>query len=382
MERADLAAGVPARDERDVVPAAALPEGRARQARRLLHPRLQPGVDQPGRVQLDRGAHRRVEDRPARGAHADLERDGLLRRLRAADGPRLRAPRPALVRDARRAVDRLPPAGAAGGPARGSAGRSSDTREVNPGEVWEENEFWIELSWRIDPDGALGIRKYFESKREPGDEADGRRVLRLHLRELGAGPARARARPRARRRSSTCAATAPSRSRARSARSTRRACPRPSSRTCGALPAARLRAERRSRPRRTSCPCRRPIRTRTAAGRSGSTSTARSCAASRRRAGKLEFYSSTLKAWGWPEHALPGYIRSHVHPESLEPGRDAADPDLPAAGPDPHAQREREVARRDRPHEPALDPPDARRRGSASRPATWCASRRASATSS
>ena len=36
------------------------------------------------------------------------------------------------------------------------------------GEVWEEDEFWIELSWRIDPDGSLGIRKYFESPYEPG----------------------------------------------------------------------------------------------------------------------------------------------------------------------------------------------------------------------
>src|SRR5487761_1528373 len=44
----------------------------------------------------------------------------------------------------------------------------ADTREINPGEVWEENEFWIELSWRIDPDGSLGVRKYFESKRQPG----------------------------------------------------------------------------------------------------------------------------------------------------------------------------------------------------------------------
>jgi anaerobic selenocysteine-containing dehydrogenase len=45
-----------------------------------------------------------------------------------------------------------------------------DTREVNPGEVWEENEFWIELSWRIDPDGALGIRRYHESKERPGEK--------------------------------------------------------------------------------------------------------------------------------------------------------------------------------------------------------------------
>ena len=40
---------------------------------------------------------------------------------------------------------------------------------MNPGEVWEENEFWIELTWRIDPDGALGIRRYFESKEKPGE---------------------------------------------------------------------------------------------------------------------------------------------------------------------------------------------------------------------
>ena len=44
------------------------------------------------------------------------------------------------------------------------------TYEVNPGEVWEEDEFWIELSWRIDPDGELGIRKHFESPYRPGEK--------------------------------------------------------------------------------------------------------------------------------------------------------------------------------------------------------------------
>jgi anaerobic selenocysteine-containing dehydrogenase len=38
----------------------------------------------------------------------------------------------------------------------------------NPGQVWEEAEFWIALTWRIDPDGSLGIRKWFESKEHPG----------------------------------------------------------------------------------------------------------------------------------------------------------------------------------------------------------------------
>jgi anaerobic selenocysteine-containing dehydrogenase len=46
----------------------------------------------------------------------------------------------------------------------------TDTRQANPGEVWEENEFWIELSWRIDPDGALGIRRFFESQSSPGEK--------------------------------------------------------------------------------------------------------------------------------------------------------------------------------------------------------------------
>ena len=35
--------------------------------------------------------------------------------------------------------------------------------------------------------------------------------------------------------------------------------------------------------------------------------------------GRLEFWSRTLADWGWPEHALPGYIRSHVHPSALGP---------------------------------------------------------------
>ena len=43
------------------------------------------------------------------------------------------------------------------------------THEANPGEVWEESEFWVALTWRIDPDGSLGIRQYFESPYRPGE---------------------------------------------------------------------------------------------------------------------------------------------------------------------------------------------------------------------
>jgi anaerobic selenocysteine-containing dehydrogenase len=42
--------------------------------------------------------------------------------------------------------------------------------DANPGEVWEEDEFWIELSWQVDPDGSLGIRQWFESPYRQGEK--------------------------------------------------------------------------------------------------------------------------------------------------------------------------------------------------------------------
>ncbi len=41
--------------------------------------------------------------------------------------------------------------------------------ESNPGEVWEENEFWTELSVRMDVDGSLGIKQWFESPYRKGE---------------------------------------------------------------------------------------------------------------------------------------------------------------------------------------------------------------------
>lgn len=43
------------------------------------------------------------------------------------------------------------------------------TYEANPGEVWEEAEWWVELSWRMDPDGSLGVREWFESPYRAGE---------------------------------------------------------------------------------------------------------------------------------------------------------------------------------------------------------------------
>jgi len=43
------------------------------------------------------------------------------------------------------------------------------TYEANPGEVWEESEFWIDLTMKVDPDGELGIKQYFDSPYRPGE---------------------------------------------------------------------------------------------------------------------------------------------------------------------------------------------------------------------
>src|SRR4030095_12281231 len=37
--------------------------------------------------------------------------------------------------------------------------------------------------------------------------------------------------------------------------------------------------------------------------------------------GRLEFYSSTLSSWGWPELSIPIYFKSHVHKDNLEEGQ-------------------------------------------------------------
>ena len=233
----------------------------------------------------------------------------------------------------------------------------ADTRDTNPGEVWEENEFWFELSWRIDPDGSLGIRQYFESPYRPGEQVTvdeyyrwvfENRVPGLPEKAAAEGldPAGLHAQVRRRRDRQ------------------------------GPLPPGRAAADRRGARRcasRTSAACsRKPTDDEldAAAGRRGGLGRRpaggrvdASPGGCRRRASS----SCTPRRWrrsGWPEHATPGYIRSHVAHDEIEPrpGRDGADSDLPAADPDPHPVRQREVPQRDQQHPPALDARLGRRR--------------------
>ena len=375
----------PLAHERDVVPAAALPQGGARQARRLLHPRLQPGLDQPRRLLVDRGAHRRGADRPARRADADLERDRLLRRLRAADGPRLRAPRPALLRAVRRPVDRLPPARAARGARAARASRSPTRARSTRARCGRRTSSGSSSPGASIPTARSASASYFESQRAPGREAHGRRVLRLDLRELGARPARARRgggpdaarvhaplrrlrdRPRRRR------------------RSTRSRCPTTSSTTPRVDELGRVytRAAEAGR-RRTSCRCRRPepdADGRRRGRRRGRRQ--RRCAASRRRAAGSSSTRARSPSGAGPSHALPD-----VHPQPRPPGAARARADGPASRPSGCPSRSTPAAANAKwldeiAHTNPLwiHPTDAAR-ARRLRPATSCASRPRSATSS
>ncbi|WP_249009308.1 molybdopterin-dependent oxidoreductase [Conexibacter sp. DBS9H8] len=192
----------------------------------------------------------------------------------------------------------------------------TDTREVNPGEVWEENEFYIELSWRIDPDGSLGIRQYFESRAHPGekltvDEYYGWMFensvpgLPERAKEEGVTPLEYMRRHGAfeitRGQGALYAEEVPEQEledvRVSEIGRVYTAAPKPETLNVGPLGAPAPDDEGR---RAVGVICDGVVR------RGFPTPS-----------GRLEFYSSTIDGWGWPEHALPGYIRSHVHPENL-----------------------------------------------------------------
>jgi len=92
------------------------------------------------------------ESRAARGVDSNLERDSVVRGLCFAHGLQLRTSRPdepGVLRGKwigfRQPVLRV---------LQEREGKKFDyTYQANPGEVWEEDEFWINLSWRLIPMG-------------------------------------------------------------------------------------------------------------------------------------------------------------------------------------------------------------------------------------
>ncbi len=135
------------------------------------------------------------------------------------------------------------------------------THEVNPGEVWEEDEFWNELSWRID-DGTMGIRKHFMSPYRPGEKITIDEYYQYTFERVPGLPEAAKAEGLTE---------------------------LEYMRKHGAFliePATYKKHEQEGWPTPS---------------------------------GKQELYSKTIVEFGYPEHALPHYrINSHVHPSNLE----------------------------------------------------------------
>ena len=194
----------------------------------------------------------------------------------------------------------------------------TDTREVNPGEVWEENEFYIELSWRIDPDGSLGIRQYHESREKPGtklsvDEYYGW----MFENSLPGLPERAAAEGLTplewMRRYGAFEIT-----RGQGGLHEREV---PQKELEGAVTSdlGRVYTPVPATPGPNIAPMGAPDPDDAGRRAAGVTIDGVVRRGFPTPSGKLEFWSSTLAGWGWPEHALPGYIRSHVHPENMDP---------------------------------------------------------------
>jgi anaerobic selenocysteine-containing dehydrogenase len=160
------------------------------------------------------------------------------------------------------------------------------------GQVWEEDEFWIELSWRIDPDGALGIRKYFESPYRPGEklriEEFYRWIFESSVPGLPAAAAKEGLAPLEYMRKYGAFLVE------------------------GGVYASHEKAlSAAEREGATVDPVTRVVAKGGAAV--GVEVDGRAAAGFPTPSRKLEFYSRTLKDWKWGDHAVPTYARSHVH---------------------------------------------------------------------
>ncbi len=194
----------------------------------------------------------------------------------------------------------------------------TDTREVNPGEVWEENEFWMELTWRIDASGSLGIRQFVESKKNPGTRLSVDEYYGFIFENSVPGlPEKAAA------------------ENLTPLEFMRRYGSFEISRKIGAIyeetvPGAELEDVCEDRLGRVFTRASKPASSNVvpvpspdgdAEGRRlvGVKVDGEIKRGFPTPSGKLEFFSRTLADWGWREYAIPTYIKSHVHPDNLEP---------------------------------------------------------------
>jgi len=174
------------------------------------------------------------------------------------------------------------------------------TYQANPGEVWEEDEFWIELSWRIDPDGSLGIRHYFESPYRLGEKIAIQEYYRWIFEHSVPGLPEAAAR--------------------------QGLTPLQYMQTYGAFLVENQVYETHEKPvlpaSLEGATVEPVAKVRTQHGRRiGLEVDGQVLTGFPTPSGKLELCSRTLKDWRWGEFAIPTYTRSHVHWEQIDSSR-------------------------------------------------------------
>ena len=193
----------------------------------------------------------------------------------------------------------------------------AQTYDANPGEVWEENEFWIALSWKIDPDGSLGIRKFYESPYRPGEMVTVEEYYRWIFENSVPGLPEAAAKEGLspleymRKYSAFEIRQGPFRSFDE---------PVPEAELDGAM-------TDENNVIMSPSPRPHPVNMVPMPGMPPGTTEGRAVGVvvdgEPKRgwptpSGKLEFFSRTVHDWGWPEYAIPTYIPSHVAPETID----------------------------------------------------------------
>lgn len=178
------------------------------------------------------------------------------------------------------------------------AGRKVEwTHETNPGEVWEEDELWIALSWRIDPDGSLGIRKYYESPYRKGERVTVSEYYQWIFENSVPGlPEEAKKHGMApleymRRHGAFLVSTDVYEGHAKK------------------LAAKELEGATIDAATQSAVKDGKPV-----APLVGGEARVGFATPSKR----LEIYSKTMAEWGWPEYATPAYIESHIHRRTLD----------------------------------------------------------------
>ncbi len=173
------------------------------------------------------------------------------------------------------------------------------TWQANPGEVWEEDEFWIELSWRMDPDGSLGVRKHFLSPYRDGQKVTVDEYYQYIFEHTKGLP---------------------------EAASAEGLSALDYMRKYGAFEVERHGYRKHERPL-------------TEEELAGSVTDPESGLVRKNGQAigivvggvpvvgwptpsrKQEFYSRTMVDWKWPEYRIPAYVKSHIHPEALDKSR-------------------------------------------------------------